>query len=160
LDLARPMKGPLTSLREGPADMHRLALALVKSARLLPAALVSEGTAIAALASAEGLTVLAASTLRAALGAAVALDPVAAARVPMAVAEAGRLHVFRAEDGGEEHYAVEIGRPARDRPVLARLHSACFTGDILGSLKCDCGPQLGAALAQMARAGEGVLLYL
>ena len=78
----------------------------------------------------------------------------------MAVSEAGRLHIFRPEDGREEHYAVEIGRPARDKPVLARLHSACFTGDVLGSLKCDCGPQLRTALARMGEEGSGVLLYL
>ena len=53
-----------------------------------------------------------------------------------------------AEDGGEEHYAIEIGQPDRARPVLARLHSACFTGDLMGSLKCDCGPQLRGALAE------------
>ena len=56
--------------------------------------------------------------------------------------------------------AVEIGAPARNQPVLARLHSACFTGDVLGSLKCDCGPQLHAALNAMGQEGEGVLLYL
>ena len=78
----------------------------------------------------------------------------------MEVSEAGRLHVFRPEDGGEEHYAIEIGRPARDKPVLTRLHSACFTGDLMGSLKCDCGPQLRGALAQMGAEGQGVLLYL
>jgi GTP cyclohydrolase II len=70
------------------------------------------------------------------------------------------VHVFRPDDGTEEHYAIEIGRPDRAAPVLARLHSACFTGDVLGSLKCDCGPQLRAALAQMGEAGSGVLLYL
>jgi len=48
----------------------------------------------------------------------------------------------------------------RDGPVLTRLHSACFTGDVLGSLKCDCGPQLHAALTAMHEAGAGVLLYL
>ncbi|MEM6464743.1 MAG: GTP cyclohydrolase II, partial [Pseudomonadota bacterium] len=61
---------------------------------------------------------------------------------------------------GEEHYAIEIGRPSRSEPVLTRLHSACFTGDVLGSLKCDCGPQLRGALAQMGAEGQGVLLYL
>ncbi|UMA66604.1 GTP cyclohydrolase II [Roseivivax marinus] len=70
------------------------------------------------------------------------------------------MHVFRPADGSEEHYAIEIGRPDRDAPVLARLHSACFTGDLLGSLKCDCGPQLNAALAQMGAEGAGLLLYL
>jgi GTP cyclohydrolase II len=88
------------------------------------------------------------------------LDEVVAARVPLVASNAGRVHVFRPDDGGEEHYAIEIGRPDRDQPVLTRLHSACFTGDVLGSLKCDCGPQLRAALAQMGQEGAGVLLYL
>ena len=70
------------------------------------------------------------------------------------------MHVFRPEDGGDEHYAIEVGAPDRAVPVLVRLHSACFTGDVLGSLKCDCGPQLRAALAQMGAEGAGVLLYL
>jgi GTP cyclohydrolase II len=78
----------------------------------------------------------------------------------MDVSEAGRLHIYRPEDGGEEHYAIEIGRPDRSEPVLARLHSACFTGDLMGSLKCDCGPQLRSALAQMGAEGVGILLYL
>jgi GTP cyclohydrolase II len=88
------------------------------------------------------------------------LAEVVAARVPLVASEAGRVHIFRPEDGGEEHYAIEIGKPDRSLPVLARLHSACFTGDVLGSLKCDCGPQLRAALAQMGEEGAGVLLYL
>jgi GTP cyclohydrolase II len=88
------------------------------------------------------------------------LDPVISAKLPLDVSEAGRLHIFRPEDGGEEHYAVEIGTPDRAAPVLTRLHSACFTGDLLGSLKCDCGPQLRGAMAQMGAEGAGVLLYL
>ena len=88
------------------------------------------------------------------------LHSITSGRVPLQVSEAGRLHVFRPEDGAEEHYAVEIGQPDRSQPVLARLHSACFTGDLLGSLKCDCGPQLRAALTQMGAEGAGVLLYL
>ena len=70
------------------------------------------------------------------------------------------MRVFRPLDGAEEHYAVEIGAPDRRAPVLCRLHSACFTGDLLGSLKCDCGPQLRAALEQIGAEGAGVLLYL
>jgi len=88
------------------------------------------------------------------------LDPVIAARLPMRLAGMGRLHVFRPQDGGTEHYAIEVGRPMRGAPVLTRLHSACFTGDVMGSLKCDCGPQLHAALSAMQSAGSGVLLYL
>ena len=155
-DLRMPMKGPLKTLRDGPADLHRTALALTKSARLLPAALL---VTLAGDAPA-GLTCLDAAEAQATMAAAASLNPVAAARLPMAAAQAGRLHVFRPDDGGEEHYAIEIGTPARDAPVLARLHSACFTGDVLGSLKCDCGSQLHAALAAMGAAGAGVLLYL
>ena len=71
-----------------------------------------------------------------------------------------RNFIFRPDDGEAEHYAVRDRRPHREQPVLARLHSACFTGDVLGSLKCDCGPQLHAALNAMGQEGEGVLLYL
>ena len=155
-DLSAPMKGPFTAQREGPADLHRTALALVKSARLLPAALVLplDGPAPA------DLTVLDAGSADKMLSAPVAHSQVVTGRVPMAVSRAGRVHVFRPGDGGEEHVVCEIGRPSRHDPVLARLHSACFTGDVLGSLKCDCGPQLRAALTQMGAEGAGVLLYL
>ncbi|MGL6212001.1 MAG: GTP cyclohydrolase II RibA, partial [Paracoccaceae bacterium] len=157
-DLRVPMKGPFTSLREGSATLHRTALQLAKAAHLLPAILlvpVAEGLTLAAR---EGLTFLPdAGPLLAHLS---PQHEIAAARVPIAASNAGRVHVFRPEDGAEEHYAIEIGRPDRTAPVLARLHSACFTGDVLGSLKCDCGAQLHAALAQMATTGAGVLLYL
>ncbi|MFN4060745.1 MAG: GTP cyclohydrolase II [Paracoccus hibiscisoli] len=153
-DLMTPLKGPLTTLREGEATAHRAALALAKSAQLLPAMLL-----VAAPAQ-PGLTALPPGPVLAQLAAETAMAPVAAARLPLLSAERSRLHIFRPDDGAEEHYAIEIGDPPRDAPVLARLHSACFTGDVLGSLKCDCGPQLNAALAAMGQAGAGVLLYL
>ncbi|MEM6482756.1 MAG: GTP cyclohydrolase II [Pseudomonadota bacterium] len=159
LDLEHPMKGPLATERDNTAELHRIAVDLVKSARLLPAALIltAEPQSFAGL---KDLTVLLAKPTADLLGDMASLSLVAAARVPLSVSQAGRVHVFRPEDGGEEHYAVEIGAPNRDAPVLARLHSACFTGDVLGSLKCDCGPQLQAALAKMGHDGAGVLLYL
>ena len=159
-DLIAPMKGPLISERGGDAGLCRLALKLVKSARLLPAAVVAEIEDGRGFAAAHGLTRIDQADAGPHLAESSPLHPVVSARLPMMVSEAGRLHVYRPLDGGEEHYAVEIGRPARDRPVLARLHSACFTGDLLGSLKCDCGAQLRAALAQMGETGAGVLLYL
>ena len=61
-------------------------------------------------------------------------------------------------EDGAEHVALLIG--SRSGPPLVRLHSECLTGDVLGSLKCDCGPQLEAALAAIAAAGWGILLYL
>lgn len=85
------------------------------------------------------------------------------AQVPLAAARDARLVAFRSADGGVEHLAIVIGTPA-DRPgaapPLVRLHSECFTGDLLGSLRCDCGPQLHAALRRIADEGAGVLLYL
>lgn len=157
-DLRFPMKGPFRSLRDGPADLHRAAILLAKSAPLLPAILAlpisPSQTGL------EALTRLSLPAILPELGRNSPLHPVSAARLPMAAAGAGRVHVLRPEDGGPEHYAIEVGRPDRTAPVLARLHSACFTGDVLGSLKCDCGPQLHAALAQMGAEGSGVLLYL
>ncbi|MFW2543450.1 GTP cyclohydrolase II [Primorskyibacter sp. 2E107] len=157
-DLATPMKGPLTTRRGGDAALHRLAVALCKSARLLPAALVVHVPG--GFAAAHNLVSLHVETVAPALVALPDLLHVVSAKVPLRAAENARLHIFRPEDGSDEHYAIEIGRPDRDKPVLARLHSACFTGDLLGSLKCDCGPQLNAALARMGQEGSGVLLYL
>ncbi len=157
-DLRFPMKGPYATRREGSAALHRAAIGLAKQARLLPAALVVPVMAedIGGLIGA-GISALDISGIGDAAG---AIVDVAAARVPLEVSEAGRVHVFRPGDGGEEHYAVEIGAPDRAQPVLCRLHSACFTGDVIGSLKCDCGPQLRAALTQIGSGGAGVLLYL
>lgn len=157
-DLGTPLKGPFRMLRDGDAWLERAAVQLAKDARLMPA--VIGVTVPFGFADTHDLTLLPLDQIIAHLGHAAPLHPVVAGRVPLSVSEAGRVHVFRPEDGGEEHYAVEIGAPPRDKPVLARLHSACFTGDLLGSLKCDCGPQLRGALAQMGTEGAGVLLYL
>ena len=157
-DLANPLKGPLQTRRGGSALLHRLALTLCKGARLLPAALVAEVPD--GLASREGLLLVDAAAAGPLLDALPELEHVVSARVPLRAAETARLHIYRPRDGSEEHYAIEIGRPDRAAPVLSRLHSACFTGDLLGSLKCDCGPQLNAALMQMGQEGTGVLLYL
>ena len=156
-DLRHPMKGPLRTDRDSAADIHRAGIALAKSAQLLPAVLV---VAVPDSLSTADLTEVAVPMLRAELARETLLSPVISARLPMAAAKAGRVHVFRPSDGGVEHYAIEVGQPDRAAPVLARLHSACFTGDVLGSLKCDCGPQLNAALARMGAEGAGVLLYL
>ena len=157
-DLNHPMKGPLRTLRDGPAGPHRAAIALVKAARLLPAALCVPTDDPQGFAATHNLTLVSGAAALNASGA--DLHRVIHARLPLEVSEAGRLHIFRQDDGAEEHYAVEIGHPDRATPVLTRLHSACFTGDLMGSLKCDCGPQLRAAMAQMGTEGAGVLLYL
>ena len=157
-DLNHPMKGPLQTLRTGTAGPHRGAIALTKAARLLPATISVAIDDPEAFATTHNLTLITGAT--AIKTEAEPLHRVTHARLPLDVSEAGRLHIFRPDDGSEEHYAVEIGHPDRAKPVLTRLHSACFTGDLLGSLKCDCGPQLRGAMGQMGNEGEGVLLYL
>ena len=152
-DLGSPLKAALAPLRaaeDGLLDAARTGIALAKAAELLPAVLVAPAG------DQPHLTHLppAPAPLHA------ALVPVVHARVPLARAPVSAVHVLRAADGRAEHYAIRIGRPDPETPVLARLHSACFTGDVLGSLKCDCGPQLDAALGAMAAEGSGVLLYL
>lgn len=142
------------------AVLHEAAIALAKSAQLLPAVIVVPVKDAAVEAMRLGLGLMSASAVLAELAAARVQLPVSAASLPMAVHPAGHVHVFRPDDGGTEHYAIRIGTPDLTRPVLVRLHSACFTGDVLGSLKCDCGPQLQAATAAMAAQGAGVLLYL
>ena len=149
-DLAVPMKGPFAVRRGGAVCAHRAALELVKDAQLLPAVLMAKIADIP-----PGLTQVAAHDTPP-----MPLNGVAAAPLPLAAHENARLHIYRPKEGGEEHYAILIGTPDAKADVLVRLHSACFTGDVLGSLKCDCGPQLNAALAQMAGENAGVLLYL
>ena len=152
LDLANPMKGPFQEIRDPHARPARQAVSLCKAAHLLPSAVLAP---IPSGLDISDLTRLTEFDLKDAV-----VNRVAAARLPMAATSAGKLHIFRPDDGGEEHYAIEIGAPDRATPVLTRLHSACFTGDVLGSLKCDCGAQLNTALNTMGTKGAGVLLYL
>jgi 3,4-dihydroxy 2-butanone 4-phosphate synthase/GTP cyclohydrolase II len=67
---------------------------------------------------------------------------------------------FRQISNGLEHSALVKGTWTKDEPVLVRLHSSCFTGDIFGSMRCDCGPQLQKAMAMVEEAGKGVVIYL
>ena len=70
------------------------------------------------------------------------------------------MHGFEESGTGKEHLALTVGDVSRGGPVLARVHSECLTGDALFSMRCDCGPQLQAALERIAKEGRGVLLYL
>lgn len=153
LGAGRPERG-LTA--EPAADWAVGAVTLVKLARLLPAAIVAQTTQIPddlfrlTVEDILGYTPMAARSLR----------RVTEARVPLLDAEDTRIVAFRPPDGGVGHLAIIVGQPDRDRPVMTRLHSECFTGDLLGSLRCDCGDQLRGAIAELARVGSGVLLYL
>ncbi|HEY6194388.1 MAG TPA: bifunctional 3,4-dihydroxy-2-butanone-4-phosphate synthase/GTP cyclohydrolase II [Candidatus Eisenbacteria bacterium] len=82
-------------------------------------------------------------------------------RVPLPTAEGVfQLHLYESVLEGDHHIALVKGRISPKQPVLVRVHSQCLTGDVFGSQRCDCGPQLHAALAAIAKRGSGVLLYL
>ena len=139
------------------------AVELVKLARLLPAAIVARITDDpAAWAAREDAPVLEVADIRRYRELIDRGDTVLAARapVPLEGAEDAVVYAFRPADGGKEHLAIVIGDPAGDGPVLTRLHSECLTGDLLGSLRCDCGDQLRGAIQAIAAAGGGILLYL
>lgn len=147
-----------------PTDLA--ALALMRRALLIPAALVARVTATRreaiAAARADGslLAVEAAQAARCLEGTPGMLRRVSEACIPLADADDCRFILFREPDGLREHVAVVIGDPASAAAVPLRLHSACLTGDLFGSLRCDCGEQLRNAVAEIEALGGGVLLYL
>ncbi|HTQ12595.1 MAG TPA: GTP cyclohydrolase II [Rhizomicrobium sp.] len=153
-DMATPMKGPFATLREKLPDADAAAVKLAKLAGLLPAVVAVNGwTAGAAEVNATDIGDYESESAR-------TLALVTRARVPLADAPQSEIVVFRAADAGPEHCAIVIGQPPRAKPVLTRMHSSCFTGDLLASLRCDCGEQLRGAIAAISKAGGGVLLYL
>jgi GTP cyclohydrolase II len=149
-DLATPLKGPFrTAPVEDPAGAEA-ALILARLAGLLPALFVAG--------SAAGAVAVAAAEIRSAARSE-ALRLVSRAKLPTRWSEKAEIAAFRSASDGAEHVALLIGEPGGE-PPLVRLHSECLTGDVFGSLKCDCGPQLGEALAAIAASGWGILLYL
>ncbi|WP_328799429.1 GTP cyclohydrolase II [Sandaracinobacteroides hominis] len=151
-DLSTPFKGPFPTRDLGPlARAAAAGLSLAKRATLLPALFAIEITAP----TPDRLQADAAAILS--WRRAPRLQIVSRARLPLDGAENTSVVAFRPRDGGDEHLALIIGEPGPT--PLIRLHSACLTGDVLGSLKCDCGPQLRAAVQRIAAEG-GILLYL
>ncbi|WP_115365335.1 GTP cyclohydrolase II [Alteripontixanthobacter maritimus] len=157
LDLAAPLKGPFVAETLDFEEAAIAALELARIAGILPAFLVDSSDAgeaqpfdpadIAHLADRDRLVI------------------VTRAKLPVTASADAQIIAFRSADDLREHVALVMGQQSGDRVPLVRLHSECLTGDALGSLKCDCGPQLDAALAQMAQeaadnGGWGVLLYM
>jgi GTP cyclohydrolase II len=151
LDLATPLKGPFWSKACKTPKAAAAALELARLAGLLPAFFVRSGG------MGDAVPVTAAQIDG--YEAPDRLRIVARARLPVEAAERSEIVAFRNADDASEHIALIIGTPD-DKPPLVRLHSECLTGDVLGSLKCDCGPQLHAALHAIAGSGWGILLYL
>lgn len=151
LDLANPLKGPFRTIATGGDDAAAAAMTMARHAGLLPAFFVraAAGDAETACVAADVAALLDPARLHIA----------ARARLPVAASETAEIIAFRTPEEASDHVALVIGKRDANPPVV-RLHSECLTGDVLGSLKCDCGPQLHAALHAMAGAPWGVLLYL
>lgn len=148
-DLRAPLKGPFRALGVTHPEASAAALKLARLANLLPALFVAD---------AEGDHTVSPADIDA------YDDPddlaiAARARLPVAATDRAEIVAFRHRADAAEHVALLIGAP-NGKPPLVRLHSECLTGDVLASLKCDCGPQLSGAMAAMADEGWGILLYL
>ena len=156
LDLRTPLKGPFAAEALDWRNAAEAALELARVAGILPAFLVDAADAgepvaleagdLEAWSDPQNLTIA------------------TRARLPISADEHAHIIAFRSPDDMREHVALVLGDQSSDRAPLVRVHSECLTGDIFGSLKCDCGPQLDAALAAMsaeaAQGGWGALVYL
>ena len=154
LDLRYPLKGPFLVEPIVAGEAATAALELARLAGILPAFLVLPGADADEVSTAD----------LADWKDAASLTIQSRARLPVEALDEAEIVAFRARDDLREHIALILGHQSSDRVPLVRLHSECLTGDVLGSLKCDCGPQLDTALAAMAdearSGGWGVLLYL
>lgn len=157
LDLDNPFKGPFRAEHIDWGEIANAAMQFARIAGILPAFMVDPEKA------GEAQTVSAGDL--AAYSDANRLRIVTRAKLPVEACETAEIVAFRSPDDTREHVALIIGKQSGERAPLVRLHSECLTGDILGSLKCDCGPQLDAALHAMAEhakkgGGWGALLYM
>ncbi len=146
---------PATPRRPAVA-LEAAALELVRIAYLIPAAVVMPVPA-----TVENLVVVDMTAIAVYLDRSVRdLRIVARAPVPLGDAPLAEFVVFSGGGLLRDQVAIVVGAPDPAQPVLARLHSACLTGDLFGSLKCDCGDQLRLAVQAINAAGSGLLLYL
>jgi GTP cyclohydrolase II len=149
-DLDRAPIGPLHPVTPECVETGRAALDLARSAGLLPALWVLDPKVAVSCVSVDDVVAERRQP---------SVEIVARARLPLEGMPPTQIVAFRASDDGQEHVALVVGAFG-GKPPLVRLHSECLTGDVFGSLKCDCGPQLKAALGIIRDAGGGVLLYL
>lgn len=163
-DLSNPMRGPHIARREPVPLTAASTLRLMKIANLLPAGIgwFLERKIAAKTARTLGILSIGATRIDQYQGRNVEqLERMAAANLPLSGAENTRILAFRPRSGAREHLVLLIGNPSPEKPPLVRIHSECFTGDLLGSLKCDCGDQLRGAIQRMGDdPSGGILLYL
>jgi GTP cyclohydrolase II len=140
-----------------PADLEdfETILSLCRRFQILPVIMVTEHTPD------NTAVIVDKADIEALLSTPVDVQAVSSATVPVAGRPDARLQTFRVVGTQEEHYALICGDiDAKNTPPIVRIHSACMTGDIFGSLKCDCGPQLDAALKEITNSDTGILVYL
>ena len=156
----------LTVIPESPGGIAEKAIQLVKYARLLPSIVFSrlplaEVDQLYNFKRDNGLLLVETASIDTFANIrAQRLVKATSAKVPLADAKNANLIAFRPVDGGDEHLAITIGNIDISKPVLVRLHSQCLTGDLLGSLRCDCGDQLRGSIQALEAFGGGVLIYL
>jgi GTP cyclohydrolase II len=157
--LAAGLDGKPRSAARTAGEAAAQAIVLAKLAQRLPALLVADAAAIAPGLRAQMITVHAEAVER--FGAEIidTLEIVSEARIPLEDGVTARFCVFR-DAVGSSPVAIILGEPDFSQPVAVRVHSACLTGDVFGSRRCDCGAQLKLAIAQLSESGGGVVLYL
>ncbi len=138
---------------KGPQVLQEQAVKLLKLAQLLPQAEAAQEDGPWLRITAEQVDAYQLAQVQ-------TLMEVAESNLPLKVTENARVKVFRPRNGMIEHLAILIGEPEKMEAPLVRVHSSCLTGDLLGSLRCDCGDQLQLALEMIAAEGNGVLCYL
>jgi GTP cyclohydrolase II len=156
--LADPTRANQPMLTQWQDDtIHAPLLSLAKQAGLLPALLVVEAT----LEDAVRIPLSRSATLQQLTSMPTVVEQAASARLPIRGAEHTRITSFRELGTGAVHLAVVVGEPTTSTtPPLVRVHSSCVTGDLLGSLRCDCGDQLALAMEAIKAEGAGILLYM
>jgi GTP cyclohydrolase II len=136
------------------------AIALAKLAQRLPALLIGDGRASGVTACEPPLIAVEAEAVAHYRQSAIASLAIAAeATIPLHTGSSARFVIFRDATGGTP-IAVIVGKPDLSQSVPVRLHSACLTGDVFGSRRCDCGDQLRLSLTSLHQAGGGIILYL
>jgi GTP cyclohydrolase II len=148
-DLDRGPIGPLHPVHSDCAEAAKAALGLARLAGLLPALWLVEGSSVTQVSTDDIARERHTPHV----------EIVSRAKLPLEGLSDTQIVAFRASDDGQEHVALVIGAFG-GKPPLVRLHSECLTGDVFGSLKCDCGPQLREALRIIGEASGGLLLYL
>lgn len=158
-ELAAGSKGHFTGRAEAASHAAQAAIRLVKLVRGLPAILTAASTAEGNELVQSIAAVDADAVIRFISEAAGTLAIASEASIPLASGSSARFVVFR-DALGIEQVAIIIGKPAPTAPVPVRLHSACLTGDVFGSRRCDCGDQLQLAIVRLEGLGGGIILYL